>query len=84
MRLALTLSYSGAQMSLDADKVLEAERLGFDSVWTAESYGSDAVTPAAWIATRERAEQRARAGRRRPPLRAESAASACYPSERGR
>jgi F420-dependent oxidoreductase-like protein len=52
MRLALTLSYSGAQMSLDMEKVLEAERLGFDSVWSAESYGSDAVTPAAWIAAR--------------------------------
>src|SRR5437016_9971522 len=54
MRLALTLSYSGAQMSLDMEKVLEAERLGFDSVWSAESYGSDAVTPAAWIAGRTR------------------------------
>ena len=52
MKLALTLSYSGAQMSLDMEKVLEAERLGFDSVWSAESYGSDAVTPAAWIAGR--------------------------------
>jgi F420-dependent oxidoreductase-like protein len=52
MKLALTLSYSGAQMSLDIEKVLEAERLGFDSVWSAESYGSDAVTPAAWIAAR--------------------------------
>ncbi len=52
MRLALTLSYSGAAMALDLDKVLEAERLGYDSVWTAESYGSDAVTPAAWIAAR--------------------------------
>jgi len=30
------------------DAVLEAERLGFDSVWTAESYGSDALTPLAW------------------------------------
>jgi F420-dependent oxidoreductase-like protein len=28
---------------------LEAEALGFDSVWTAEAYGSDAVTPLAWI-----------------------------------
>ncbi len=27
----------------------EAERLGFDSVWTAEAYGSDALTPLAWI-----------------------------------
>jgi F420-dependent oxidoreductase-like protein len=31
------------------DLVLEAERLGYDSVWTSEAYGSDAVTPAAWI-----------------------------------
>ena len=28
--------------------VAEAERLGFDSVWTAEAYGSDALTPLAW------------------------------------
>ena len=28
--------------------ILEAERLGFDSVWTAEAYGSDAFTPLAW------------------------------------
>jgi F420-dependent oxidoreductase-like protein len=31
-----------------AAAVLEAERLGFDSVWTAEAYGSDALTPLAW------------------------------------
>jgi F420-dependent oxidoreductase-like protein len=30
------------------ETVLEAERLGFDSVWTAEAYGSDALTPLAW------------------------------------
>ncbi|MBI4268819.1 MAG: LLM class F420-dependent oxidoreductase [Candidatus Rokubacteria bacterium] len=52
MRLALTLNYSGARMSIDVDKVLELERLGYDSVWSAESYGSDAVTPVAWIAAR--------------------------------
>jgi F420-dependent oxidoreductase-like protein len=52
MRLALNLNYSGASVALDIDKVLEAERLGYDSVWTAEAYGSDAVTPAAWIAAR--------------------------------
>jgi alkanesulfonate monooxygenase SsuD/methylene tetrahydromethanopterin reductase-like flavin-dependent oxidoreductase (luciferase family) len=27
----------------------EAERLGYDSVWTAEAWGSDAFTPLAWI-----------------------------------
>ena len=52
MKLALTLEYSGARMSLDIEKILELERLGYDSVWSAESYGSDAVTPAAFIAAR--------------------------------
>jgi F420-dependent oxidoreductase-like protein len=52
MRLALSLSYSGASMALDVDRILETERLGYDSVWSAEAYGSDAVTPAAWIAAR--------------------------------
>ena len=50
MRLALTIGYSGGRMSLDMDLVREVERLGYDSVWSAESYGSDAVTPVAWIA----------------------------------
>src|SRR5437660_1196317 len=52
MRLALALNYSGASLALDIDKVLEAERLGYDSIWTAEAYGSDAVSPAAWVASR--------------------------------
>lgn len=30
------------------DMLLEAENLGYDSVWTAEAYGSDALTPLAW------------------------------------
>jgi len=52
MQLALTLNYSGATLALDLPKILEAERLGYGSVWTAEAYGSDAVTPAAWVAAR--------------------------------
>ena len=49
MRLGLISGYSGAQMGLPMDTILEAERVGFDSVWTAEAYGSDAITPLAWI-----------------------------------
>jgi F420-dependent oxidoreductase-like protein len=52
MRLALSLNYSGASVALDMDRILEAERLGYDSAWTAEAYGSDAVTVAAWVAAR--------------------------------
>lgn len=37
------------QNGLPVAKVQEAERLGYDSVWTAEAWGSDAVTPLAWI-----------------------------------
>lgn len=49
MKLGLFLNYSGPQFSIDIDTIVEAEELGFDSVWTSEAYGSDAVTPAAWI-----------------------------------
>ncbi len=50
MRLGLMLGYSGAGLALDVELVKEAERLGYDSVWTAEAWGSDAVTPLAWLA----------------------------------
>jgi F420-dependent oxidoreductase-like protein len=49
MRLGLMVGYSGAQVSLDFEMIREAEKLGFDSVWTAEAWGSDAVSPLAWI-----------------------------------
>jgi F420-dependent oxidoreductase-like protein len=49
MRLGLTVGYSGRGMGLPLELIREAERLGFDSVWTAEAYGSDAITPLAWI-----------------------------------
>jgi F420-dependent oxidoreductase-like protein len=49
VKLALQLGYWGAQPPMDAiAKVLEAERLGYDTVFTAESWGSDAFTPLAW------------------------------------
>jgi F420-dependent oxidoreductase-like protein len=49
MRLGLTAGYSGAQLTVNIELIQEAERLGFDSVWTAEAYGSDAVAPLAYI-----------------------------------
>ncbi|MGH7665753.1 MAG: LLM class F420-dependent oxidoreductase [Candidatus Dormibacteria bacterium] len=49
VRLGLGLGYWGAGPPRDAaELVREAERLGFDSVWTSEAYGSDALTPLAW------------------------------------
>src|SRR6202521_4052347 len=52
MKLGIVLGYSGADRSWSIDRVLEAEQLGFDSVWTSEAYGSDAVAPAAWVLAR--------------------------------
>jgi F420-dependent oxidoreductase-like protein len=50
MKLGLSIGYSGAEMRVPVEKVQLAERLGYDSVWTAEAYGSDAVTPLAYLA----------------------------------
>ena len=52
MRLGLNVDYGGRDFSIDMDMIEEAERLGFDSVWTSEAWGSDAVTPATWILAR--------------------------------
>jgi F420-dependent oxidoreductase-like protein len=49
MRLGIIAGYSGAQINLPIDLIQEADRLGVYAVWTAEAYGSDAVTPLAWI-----------------------------------
>ena len=50
MKLGLMLGYSGADLRIPLEDVQLAERLGYDSVWTAEAYGSDAITPLAYIA----------------------------------
>lgn len=50
MKLGLSLGYSGAHLNIPIEKIQLAERLGYDSVWTAEAYGSDAITPLAFIA----------------------------------
>jgi F420-dependent oxidoreductase-like protein len=49
MKIGLLLGYSGKRLSIPIDLIKRAETLGFDSVWTAEAYGSDAVTAATWI-----------------------------------
>ncbi len=49
MRLGLMLGYAAGKMELPIDLVREADRLGVHAVWTAEAYGSDAVTPLAWL-----------------------------------
>ncbi|MFI9647728.1 LLM class F420-dependent oxidoreductase [Streptomyces sp. NPDC052040] len=53
MRLGLALGYWGRGPAADHLALAqEAERLGYASVWTAESWGSDAFTPLTWIAAR--------------------------------
>jgi F420-dependent oxidoreductase-like protein len=49
VKLGLMVGYSGAKVAIDMATILEAERLGYDSAWTAEAWGSDAVSPLAWI-----------------------------------
>ncbi len=49
MKVALSLNYAHAKMELPIQRILRAEQLGFDSVWTAETYSSDAITPLAFI-----------------------------------
>src|SRR5438128_5463810 len=49
LKLGFMIGYWGSQPPANVPELLaEAERLGFDSVWSAEAYGSDALTPLAW------------------------------------
>jgi F420-dependent oxidoreductase-like protein len=52
MKLGVHVGYWGLGLTSQdqLDVVQEAERLGYDSVWTAEAYGSDAATILAWLA----------------------------------
>lgn len=49
MKLGLISGYGGKIINIDMERIKMAESLGYDSVWTSEAYGSDAVTPATWI-----------------------------------
>ena len=51
MKLGIALNYSQTQLEIPIDYVRKAEELGYDSVWTAEAYGSDALTPLAYLAS---------------------------------
>src|SRR5256886_4658236 len=52
MKLGVMIGYWGFGMTAAAGLEIAqaAERLGYDSLWTAEAYGSDAATPPAWLA----------------------------------
>ena len=52
MKLSTTIKFLPGHAGIDMDHVLEAERLGFDAVWAGEAYGSDAVSPVAWVLAR--------------------------------
>src|SRR5687768_5019952 len=50
MKLGLQVGYSGAEVGDHIASAKLADDLGFHSIWTAEAYGSDAITPLAWMA----------------------------------
>src|SRR4029453_3669392 len=50
MRLGLNIGYSRSSLGIDLSLVQQADPPGFPSVWSAEAYGSDAVSPLCWIA----------------------------------
>ncbi|MFN2125394.1 MAG: LLM class F420-dependent oxidoreductase [Candidatus Promineifilaceae bacterium] len=49
MRLGIMLGYAAGQIDLPVELVKTADELGVYAAWTAEAYGSDAVTPLAWL-----------------------------------
>ena len=48
MKLAITIIVS-PDSGIDMNLVWEAERLGYEAAWCGEAYGTDAVTPVAWV-----------------------------------
>ena len=55
MKLALGLEvYNKAVLDLPIEAIETAERYGYHSVWTAEAYGSDALSTLAYLAGKTR------------------------------
>ncbi|MBT6273100.1 MAG: LLM class F420-dependent oxidoreductase [Chromatiales bacterium] len=52
MKLGLSLGYSGRHLDLPLELVQLADSLGYHAVWTAEAYGSDAMSPLAFLAAK--------------------------------
>ena len=50
MKLGLALDYAAPRLDIPVELVRHAEKSGFHSVWSAEAYGSDAITPLAYLA----------------------------------
>jgi F420-dependent oxidoreductase-like protein len=49
MEVGLILGTGDSKYRVDIQAIKAAESMGFHSVWTAEAWGADAITPAAWI-----------------------------------
>jgi F420-dependent oxidoreductase-like protein len=49
MKLGIGAVGFGPKVNIDLERIRFAESLGFDSAWTAEAYGNDAVTTATWV-----------------------------------
>ena len=50
LKLGVQIGYFGAQPTEDIIGIAqEAENIGYDSIWTAEAWGSDVFTPLSWI-----------------------------------
>src|SRR5579862_89766 len=49
MKLSTTIKFLPGHAGIDIEHALEAERLGFAALWAGEAYGTDAVSPVAWV-----------------------------------
>ena len=71
MKLGVHIGYWGLGLTAEDQLAIvqEAERLGYDSVWAAEAYGSDTATVLAWLAGQTRRSGSAPASSRSPAAR---------------